>query len=149
MECLGGNGYVDESPLARAYREAPVNAIWEGSGNVMALDLLRAAEREEEAMDRLLGALAKAAGDLPGARAALDRIKANLRIPAREAHARRTAETLALLAAAAALKETAPAEIAEAFAQHRLAGIAGRSYGDPISGTLAETLIARSFARAA
>src|SRR5215813_99239 len=49
MECLGGNGYVEDSMLARLYREAPVNAIWEGSGNVMCLDVLRAATREPEA----------------------------------------------------------------------------------------------------
>ncbi len=149
MECLGGNGYVEELPLARAYREAPVNAIWEGSGNVMALDLLRGAERETEGMERVVAALAKSVRDLPGAGMALDRLQQNLRAPEREALARRTAETLAYLAAAAALKTSAPAEIAEAFARHRLAGIAGRSYGDALPTKLADTLISRSFARAA
>ncbi len=60
MECLGGNGYVEENPLPRLYREAPVNAIWEGSGNVMCLDVLRALKREEDA--GFLAALAADAG---------------------------------------------------------------------------------------
>ena len=62
MECLGGNGYVEESVLPRLYREAPVNAIWEGSGNVMCLDVLRALKRDEEAADLLLNCPAR----LPG-----------------------------------------------------------------------------------
>jgi putative acyl-CoA dehydrogenase len=124
-----------------------VNAIWEGSGNVMALDLLRGAEREAENMERLLAALEKAAGDLPGAAAALERLKNALRGPDREARARRTGETLALLAAAAALKASAPADIAEAFAARRLSGIVGRSYGDALPAALAGRLLARSLAR--
>ena len=70
MECLGGNGYVEETPLARLYREAPVNAIWEGSGNVMCLDVLRALSREGEAARAVLADLVQACGDLPGAREA-------------------------------------------------------------------------------
>src|SRR3954463_2469862 len=68
MECLGGNGYVEETMLARLYREAPVNAIWEGSGNVMCLDVLRALSREGEAACAVLANLVHACGDLPGAR---------------------------------------------------------------------------------
>src|SRR5207248_6782596 len=66
MECLGGNGYVEEAPLARLYREAPVNAIWEGSGNVMCLDVLRALAREGEAARALIDELAGATTGLPG-----------------------------------------------------------------------------------
>src|SRR3954463_13188916 len=65
MECLGGNGYVEELPLARLYREAPVNAIWEGSGNVMCLDVLRALSREAEAARAVLSELVRACADLP------------------------------------------------------------------------------------
>src|SRR5215472_16502224 len=72
MECLGGNGYVEESLLPRLYREAPVNAIWEGSGNVMCLDVLRALGHDGEAARAALAALAEEAADLPDARAALD-----------------------------------------------------------------------------
>jgi putative acyl-CoA dehydrogenase len=146
MECLGGNGYVEEWPLARAYREAPVNAIWEGSGNVMALDILRGAEREREGITRLIASLEKSVDDLPGANAALARVEQSLGDSNREALARRSGETLALVAAAAALKASAPAEVAEAFARHRLCGLPGRSYGDPMPGKLADTLIQRSLA---
>src|SRR6202012_123025 len=69
MECLGGNGYVEEGILARHYRESPVNAIWEGSGNVMGLDVLRAIAREAEA-PAILQRLAQDAAGLPGAASA-------------------------------------------------------------------------------
>ena len=149
MECLGGNGYVEEAPLARFYRESPVNAIWEGSGNVMALDLLRGAAREPEAMQRVLAALEKSTRDLPNAANALDIVKTGLASPERESFARRTTELLALLAAAAALARSAPAEIAETFAERRLGGLAFRSFGNPIAGPRVERLIDRSFQRAA
>jgi len=71
MECLGGNGYVEESLLPRLYREAPVNAIWEGSGNVMCLDVLRVLANDGEAARAVLAALADEAGDLPGVRDAV------------------------------------------------------------------------------
>src|SRR5206468_9611000 len=67
MECLGGNGYVEEGILARHYRESPVNAIWEGSGNVMCLDVLRALSREADAAGAVLQDLAEQAKGLPGA----------------------------------------------------------------------------------
>src|SRR5213596_430718 len=67
MECLGGNGYVEEGILARHYRESPVNAIWEGSGNVMCLDVLRALSREYDAASAILQTLAKESAGLPGA----------------------------------------------------------------------------------
>jgi putative acyl-CoA dehydrogenase len=146
MECLGGNGYVEEWPIARAYREAPVNAIWEGSGNVMALDLLRGAEREREGLARVIAWLVKLAGDLPGVKGSLDQLMQNLADQNRETLARRATETLALVAAAAALKASAPPEIAEAFARNRLGGIGGRLYGDPLPAPLVETLLQRSLA---
>ncbi|MCC6948274.1 MAG: isovaleryl-CoA dehydrogenase [Bradyrhizobiaceae bacterium] len=146
MECLGGNGYVEEWPLARFYREAPVNAIWEGSGNIMALDFLRGAAREQEGLAQLIAKLEKSAGDLPGAGTAIARLKQGLADPRREANARRTGESLALLAAADALKQSAPAEIAENFARNRLAGLAGRNFGDPLPERLADSLLERSFA---
>ena len=61
LECLGGNGYTEDLPMARLYREAPLNAIWEGSGNVMALDVLRAAGRHPDAAMETVGALARTA----------------------------------------------------------------------------------------
>jgi putative acyl-CoA dehydrogenase len=146
LECLGGNGYVEEGPLARLYREAPLNAIWEGSGNIMALDLLRSVTREREGAERVVASLEKSASDLPGARAALARVKQSLGDQNREALARRAGETLALVAAAAALKAAAPAGVAEAFAQHRLAALSGRNYGDSLPGKLVDDLVERSLA---
>jgi putative acyl-CoA dehydrogenase len=147
MECLGGNGYVEEAPLARFYRESPLNAIWEGSGNVMALDLLRGAAREPEAMQRVLASIAKATLDLPNAARALETVTSGLLSSDREAMARQTAELLALLAAAASLARSAPAEVAEAFASRRLGGLPIRNYGNPMPGQSVERLIDRSFQR--
>jgi putative acyl-CoA dehydrogenase len=129
MECLGGNGYVEESILPRLYREAPVNPIWEGSGNVMCLDVLRAIEREGEAARAVLAALADEAADLPGARAAADFIEATLAGEGSEARARAAVERLAILTAAAALRGSAPAAITDIFARTRLAAARGTTFG--------------------
>ncbi len=145
MECLGGNGYVEEAPLARFYRESPLNAIWEGSGNVMALDLLRGASREGEAIQRVLASIAKATRDLPHASRALETVKTGLLSPEREQMARQTTELLALLAATASLAQSASPEIAEAFAEGRLGGLPIRNYGNPMAGRRVERLIDRSF----
>lgn len=121
MECLGGNGYVEESPLPRLYREAPVNAIWEGSGNVIALDILRAAEREPDAAMSVLEQVAGEAWTLPGVPETADLIQKSLRASDAEARSRFVADRLFSLAAAAALIEAAPGEIAETYAATRLA----------------------------
>jgi putative acyl-CoA dehydrogenase len=119
MECLGGNGYVEDGVLARLYREAPVNAIWEGSGNVMCLDVLRALTHEGDAARAVLDALAGETADLPGARAAADVIRTALSAGAAEGSARAAVGRLAVLAAAAALQVTAP-PVAEIFARAHL-----------------------------
>ena len=130
MECLGGNGYVEENPLPRLYREAPVNAIWEGSGNVMCLDVLRALASEPALMSAVLDALGRETQGLPGASAAAMFIQEAFSGKEPEARARLAVGQLALLAAAAALRECAPA-IAEIFARTRLhephAGMLGTS----------------------
>jgi hypothetical protein len=108
MECLGGNGYVEESVLPRLYREAPVNAIWEGSGNVMCLDVLRALGHDGEAACAVLAALGEEAADLPGTRAALAFLERAFAAPDVEAQARAAVDGLAVLAAAAALRQGAP-----------------------------------------
>jgi len=127
MECLGGNGYVEDGVLARLYREAPANAIWEGSGNVMCFDVLRALARETEAHDVLAALHAQCRG-LPGATDALASFGQTLAAPDAEARARAVVERLALLAAAAALRESAP-EVATMFARARLAAPRGPTYG--------------------
>src|SRR2546423_11449757 len=101
MECLGGNGYVGDTMLSRLYREAPVNAIWEGSGNVMCLDVLRALSREGEAARAVLAELIAACRDLPGGREAAAFIAKTLAAAGGEAHARAAVERLAMLGAAA------------------------------------------------
>lgn len=128
MECLGGNGYIEEGALARLYREAPVNAIWEGSGNVMALDVLRAVRRDAEAARGVLAALGREAHGLPGVAEATDDVERTLTEPAAEATARIAVERLAQLAATAALQEYAP-RAAKLFARTRLAAERGNSYG--------------------
>ena len=135
MECLGGNGYVEETMLSRLYREAPVNAIWEGSGNVMCLDVLRALSREGEAARAVLGDLVGACTGLPGAKEAAAFIANTLAAPDGEARARAAVERLAMLTATAALSESAPA-VAEVFARTRLATARGGTFGtSDISGT--------------
>jgi putative acyl-CoA dehydrogenase len=125
MECLGGNGYVEESLLPRLYREAPVNAIWEGSGNVMALDVLRAAT--PELAQTVLDALASDGEGLQGMRET--RVQTMEALAGGEAQARLAVERLALLAAAAALRASAPAAVAELFARTRLGGSRGVALG--------------------
>jgi putative acyl-CoA dehydrogenase len=129
MECLGGNGYVEESLLPRLYREAPVNAIWEGSGNVMCIDVLRAIGREREAGREILAALAEETADLSGTRAALIFVERAFSADNPEAEARAAVERLALLTAAATLGQTAGHEIADLFARTRLEHRHGAMYG--------------------
>jgi putative acyl-CoA dehydrogenase len=126
MECLGGNGYVEDSVVARLYREAPVNAIWEGSGNVMCLDVLRALSRDESARAAVVD-LARDAAELPGAIAAANAMAKVLAGADAEAAARAAVERLAVLATAAALQTSAP-EIAETYARSRLVR-GGATYG--------------------
>jgi putative acyl-CoA dehydrogenase len=128
MECLGGNGYVEEGILARHYRESPVNAIWEGSGNVMCLDVLRALSREAgAAMGVLQGLMAETKG-LAGAAEAAAFIGTTFRRADSERVARSAVEKLAMLAAAAALTGVSPRS-AELFAASRLAENHASMYG--------------------
>jgi putative acyl-CoA dehydrogenase len=128
MECLGGNGYVEEGILARHYRESPVNAIWEGSGNVMCLDVLRALSREADAAAAVLQGLAGETKGLSGANEAVAFIGKAFRRPDGEHVARLAVEKLALLAAAAALNRVSPHH-AELFARTRLATTHAGMYG--------------------
>ncbi|MGC2813384.1 MAG: acyl-CoA dehydrogenase family protein [Bradyrhizobium sp.] len=145
MECLGGNGYVEEGILARHYRESPVNAIWEGSGNVMCLDVLRALSREPEAAAAVLQDLAEQVSGLPGAREAVAFIGQAFLRPDSERVARLAVERLALLSATAALNAVMPRH-AELFAATRLAGNHAGMYGavdlasNDINGLLARAL---------
>jgi putative acyl-CoA dehydrogenase len=126
LECLGGNGYVEDLPMARLYREAPLNAIWEGSGNVVALDILRVFQRHSEPANAVLATLANACG-AAGKTAVLE-IRELLASACRESHARAVAEKLARLGALAALIE-ADGTLAEAYAATRLNGAPHATYG--------------------
>src|SRR5438067_5097036 len=128
MECLGGNGYVEDGILARHFRESPVNAIWEGSGNVMCLDVLRALSREPDAATAVLQGLAAETKGLSGTGEAITFIGKAFRRPDSERVARLAVEKLALLAAAAALNQVSPRH-AELFAATRLGGNHGGMYG--------------------
>jgi putative acyl-CoA dehydrogenase len=127
MECLGGNGYVEESPLPRLYREAPVNAIWEGSGNVMALDVVRAL-KGEGVLTRVLDTIAGELGQ--GSKAAVDVLSAAAGVASEdEGSARVLTEQLALTAAAAALRRDFPSAFADAFIETRLGRPWRATYG--------------------
>ena len=128
MECLGGNGYVEEMPLARYYREAPVNAIWEGSGNVMALDVLRVLGQAPAMFDEVLAGIERDLGaGGPGTVAVL---RAAIQVAGTdEGSARILTEQLALSAAAAELKRMGAGRIADAFIETRLAGQWRTTYG--------------------
>jgi putative acyl-CoA dehydrogenase len=128
MECLGGNGYVEEGILARHYRESPVNAIWEGSGNVMCLDVLRALSREADAAMGVLRSLIDETMGLPGAAEAAAFIGDAFRRADSERVARLAVEKLAMLAAAAALNGVSP-HSAGLFAATRLAENHASMYG--------------------
>jgi putative acyl-CoA dehydrogenase len=128
MECLGGAGYIEENLLPRLFRESPLNAIWEGSGNVIALDILRTLGREPAALAAYRAELAAAKGGNPqldAAVAGLDSLLAR----ADEAGARFVAERLALLLQGALLLRHAPAAVADAFCATRLADEGGRVFG--------------------
>ncbi|RJG45386.1 MULTISPECIES: DNA alkylation response protein [unclassified Mesorhizobium] len=128
MECLGGNGYVEEAPLARYYREVPVNAIWEGSGNVMALDVLRVLGRAPGLFDDVLAGIERDLG--AGGPGTIGVLRAAMQVAASdEGSARILTEQLALSAAAAELKRMGAGRIADAFIETRLAGQWRGTYG--------------------
>jgi putative acyl-CoA dehydrogenase len=130
LECLGGNGYVEESGLPRLHRESPLNSIWEGSGNVICLDVLRALDREPESLETLRAELRLALGGDRRLDVALADLEAELTDrDDPELRARRLVEQLALCLQASLLVRAGPAEVADAFCATRLGGAGGRAYG--------------------
>jgi putative acyl-CoA dehydrogenase len=128
LECLGGNGYVEDSGLPRLYREAPLASIWEGSGNVAALDVVRVLARSPSSVSALLDELSLAAGADQRLDDAIARLRKELADPA-EQHARRLAEAIALCLQGALLVRHAPPAVADAFCASRLGGDWGNAYG--------------------
>ena len=149
LECLGGNGYTESFPLARRYREQPVMAIWEGSGNVIALDVLRALTRDPDSGDAFADELATTTGASP----VLDgHVHRTLSLLARlgradagdgQSQARRLGESLALAFQASLMLRHAPSVDAEAFIAARLGDDRGAQYGVLPLGTDAAAIVAR------
>ncbi|WP_423414692.1 isovaleryl-CoA dehydrogenase [Hyphomicrobium sp. B1] len=143
MEVLGGNGYVEAFNLARIYREMPLNSIWEGSGNIMCLDVLRALSRSKTAMDMLEGELREAAKTDCRLAAFVTKLQESAgRLD--EAQARVFVRSLVLALQAALLIRHAPSEIAETFCATRLAGEAGGAFGLLPAGTDTRAIIERA-----
>jgi putative acyl-CoA dehydrogenase len=150
LECLGGNGYVEASGMPRLYREAPLCSIWEGSGNVMALDVLRALTRAPEALDAYLDELDLATGHDTRYDAFVQTVRSEFAHPADlELRARRVVERLAIALQAALLLQHAPAPVADAFVAARLAGDGGLHYGTLPAGTDVGAIIERHAPRPA
>ena len=135
LECLGGNGYTEDFPLAMRYREQPVMAVWEGSGNVIALDVLRAMTREPESVAAFDAEVSKARGSHPVLDAHLDRLRVDLGELARldaagaQRRARSVVEGMALALEASLLVQYSPTPVAEAFVGARLGADRGFEYG--------------------
>ena len=145
MECLGGNGYVEEGIAARLYREVPVNSIWEGSGNVMALDVLRVLQREPEAAAAVVDELQEATAGDQHLKAGLARIEAMLHDPrALDRRARQLVETLAVVTAGCVLRQHAPAFVADAYIASRLSGLPRVTYGQGIDWADARAIVDRA-----
>ena len=148
MECMGGNGYVEEGLAARLYRELPLNAIWEGSGNVMALDLLRVLQREPETLEIVMDDLGAAVGSDPHLKAHLERIQTMLHEPRLlEQRGRALAEALATMGAGTILRAHSPGYVADAFIATRLSGGARQTYGQGLDWTDTRAIIERASAR--
>lgn len=140
LECHGGNGFIEEQTVARLYRDAPVNGLWEGSGNVICLDVLRACAREPEVLAALRAEIALAAGGHP----VLDAWLALPLPAATEGNARLVTQQLALALSASLLLRYAPRPVAVAFCATRLGGGGGYAFGVLPDGVDAEPLIQRA-----
>jgi putative acyl-CoA dehydrogenase len=146
MECLGGNGYVEEGLAARLYRELPLNAIWEGSGNVMALDLLRVLQREPETVEIVLDDLSKGVSEDAHLKAHLARVQGLLHEPRLlDRRGRDLAEALATLAAGTILRAHAPTAVADAFIGTRIAGGVRQTYGQGLDWADTRAIVDRAF----
>ncbi|MEV7980894.1 acyl-CoA dehydrogenase family protein [Streptomyces sp. NPDC086519] len=134
-ECLGGNGYVEESGLPRLVRESPLNSVWEGAGNIQALDVLRALQREPGALDAYLQEIGRAHGaDHRLDRAVKDLFSELADLEGMEGRARRLVERLATVLQGSLLVRFAPPEVADAFCASRLGNDWGSTFGTLPSG---------------
>jgi putative acyl-CoA dehydrogenase len=149
LECLGGNGYVEESGMPRLYREAPLASIWEGSGNVMSLDVLRALVRTPRSLEVFMHELREAQGADARLDAHVGKLEKQFSDPTTlEIRARRIVESMALALQGSLLVRHAPPAVADAFCASRLGGEGGLEYGTLPPGSDFEAIIARNRAQA-
>jgi putative acyl-CoA dehydrogenase len=150
LECLGGNGYIEESGMPRLYRDSPLNSIWEGSGNVAALDVLRAMVKEPDGLPAFLAECELARGANAHLDAHIDAVKDEIAgmVDAgdTQTQARRIVERLALALQGSLLVRNAPAPVADAFCAARLGGEGGRAYGTLPAGVDAPAIVERALA---
>ena len=149
LECLGGNGYVEESPMPQLLRDAPLNGIWEGSGNVISLDVLRALAREPEGLPAFLAECERGRGADARLDAHLDALPAALTPLASDDaqwSARRAVEDLALAFQGSLLVRFAPPAVADAFCAGRLGDARGRVFGTLPAGVDGAAIVARALA---
>ena len=145
LECHGGNGFIEEGPMARLYREAPLNGIWEGSGNIIALDVLRAAAKSPESVPVFLDEVRAAKGCDRHLDLAADRLEAELRKPEEhEAQARRIVEKMAIALQASLLIRYSPNALSDAFCATRLGADGVVVYGSLPAGFDERAIIARA-----
>ncbi|MEK8052755.1 isovaleryl-CoA dehydrogenase [Ideonella sp. DXS22W] len=148
MECIGGSGVMEDSPFPRLLRESPVNAIWEGSGNVQCLDVLRAMERSPAVVGALFDELDRARGGHALLDRWVDALRTDLADTADiEYRARQLVDRMALALQAALLVQHAPATVGDAFCASRLAGEGHRQFGTLPRGVDAAALVARAAPR--
>ncbi|MHB1716901.1 MAG: acyl-CoA dehydrogenase family protein [Acidimicrobiales bacterium] len=144
LECLGGNGFVEESPLPRLFRQSPVNGVWEGSGNVICLDVIRALMREPRSLESFFDEIDLAGGGNARLDAAARDLRSDLaESRAQEGQARSLAERMALVFQASLLVRFSPDAVAEAFCVSRLAGGAGGVFGTLPAGTDTASIVRR------
>jgi putative acyl-CoA dehydrogenase len=144
LECVGGNGYVEESGMPRLYRQQPLQSIWEGSGNVICLDVLRALRRTPETIDAFLAECHEAAGAERRLDEWLDALERELRDPNDvETRARRLVERMGIALQASLLVRHGDSAVADAFCASRLAGEAGLAYGTLPPGVEAAAIVER------
>ena len=144
LECLGGNGYVEESGMPRLYRDAPLNSVWEGSGNVNALDVLRAMQRTPDVVEAYLAEVSTAAGADARLDDAVRRLQDTLAGEIAEGSARRVVEQLALVLQGSLLVRWSPPAVADAFCASRLGGDWGFAFGTLPSGLDLGAIIERA-----
>jgi putative acyl-CoA dehydrogenase len=145
LECLGGAGYVEESGMPRLYREAPLASIWEGSGNVISLDVLRALARSPRSLEVYLAEVELARGADARLDARVEELKGQFAdAGSLESRARRVVESMALCLQGSLLVRNGPAAVADAFCASRLAGEGGLEYGTLPAGSDFEAIIARA-----